>query len=212
MKKVEIEPNKIVDLEIPSPPKKAEELKRGAGRPKMYDPKFADLAGRLVAAGFTEKDLGYAFNCSKHTIGTWKDKYPEFKEACSNGKRREKNKLVAKALLSAVGYDYHTKKTRIIKDADGEVQKIEETSFDQHQPANERLLVFLLCNIDHQLGDDEWRSHKKLEIEQKNLNVQITGDIASEQIRKLAGKILNEPEQQKENQKERKQIECKQRD
>jgi len=162
-------------------------------RKKVYDPKYATLAGRLVAAGFEEKDLGYVFGCAKETIKSWKKRYPEFKDSCSEGKRREKKKLVAKALLSAVGYDYTTCKTRTIKDADGNVIKVEETKFDNHQAANDRLLVFLLCNIDNQLGDHEWVSKQKLEIEQnKNITLNITGKIASDQIKKLAGKLLEE--------------------
>lgn len=184
---------KIEDANLEIPPH--EPRKR---RAKVYDPKFAELAGRLVAAGFEEKDLGYVFGCAKQTIKSWKKRYPEFKDSCSEGKRREKKKLVAKALLSAVGYDYTTCKTRTIKDADGNVTKVEETKFDNHQAANDRLLVFLLCNIDHQLGDNEWISKQKLEIEQnKNVTLNITGDVAAEQISKLAGKLLEEGQERK---------------
>lgn len=179
---------KLEDANLEIPPH--EPKKR---RAKVYDPKFAELAGRLVAAGFEEKDLGYVFGCAKETIKSWKKRYPEFKDSCSEGKRREKKKLVAKALLSAVGYDYTTCKTRTIKDAEGNVTKVEETKFDNHQAANDRLLVFLLCNIDHQLGDNDWVSKQKLEIEQnKNVTLNITGEIASDQIRKIAGKLLKE--------------------
>lgn len=184
MKKINETDIKQIKLEIPPA------INRG--RKKIYRPELAKIAGRLVAAGFEEKDLGYAFGCSKHTIHTWKRKHPEFKDACSEGKRREKKKLVAQALLSAIGYDYNTCKTKTTKDKDGNVVKSEVTSFDNHQPSNDRLLMFLLCNIDHQLGDNEWASKQKLEIEQKNINVTITGEIASEQIQKLAGKLLSE--------------------
>ncbi|KKL56093.1 hypothetical protein LCGC14_2248840 [marine sediment metagenome] len=167
MKKVNETDIKDIKLEIPPA--------KNRGRKQIYRPEMAKIAGRLVAAGFEEKDLGYVFECSKYTIHHWKRRYPEFKDACSEGKRREKKRLVAQALLSAVGYDYHTCKTKITKDKEGKVVKSEETHFDNHQPSNDRLLVFLLCNIDNQLGDNEWHSKQKLEIEQKNINIQITG-------------------------------------
>jgi len=185
MKKINETDIKNIKLEIPP-------AKKNRGKPQIYKPDMAKIAGRLVAAGFEEKDLGYVFGCSKHTIHTWKKRYPEFKDACSEGKRREKKKLVAQALLSAIGYDYNTCKTKTIRDKEGNVIKSEVTSFDNHQPSNDRLLVFLLCNIDNQLGDNEWHSKQKLEIEQKNINVTITGEIASEQIQKLAGKLLTD--------------------
>ena len=163
-----------------------------------YKPENADIAGRLVAAGFTEKDLAFTFDVPYKAIESWKRNQPAFKAACLEGKQREKKKLVAKALYAAVGYDYETSKTRTIKDSDGNTTKIEETKFKSHQTANHNLLMFLLCNISHQLGDTEdekWQSKQKMEIEQnKNVNIQITGEIATEQIRKLAGRLLNEEE------------------
>jgi hypothetical protein len=98
--------------------------------------------------------------------------------------------------LAAVGYDYDTSKTRTIKDPEGNVIKVEETKFKSHQAANHNLLMFLLCNLSHQLGDteeDKWQSKQKMEIEQnKNVNIQITGEVASQQIRKLAGRLLGD--------------------
>ena len=183
---------KKIKLEIPP---------HTGGKNKLYKPEYANMAGRLVAAGFGEQDLGYTFNCAKGTIKTWKKRYPEFKAACIEGKRREVQKLVAKALYAAGGYDYTVHKAKTIRDKDGKITKTEETNIDTHQPANERLLVFLLANFSNQLGDNEWISTKKLEIEQKNISVQITGDAASLAIQKLAGGLLTK--------NQRKQIESK---
>jgi len=184
------------DIEIPveqlyqDMPKKKRKNLRGIAQ--IYDESFIEVAERLVAAGFTEKDLGYVFNCSHHTVADWKKRYPEFKRACEDGKRVMKRKMVARAMLNAVGYDYQTKKTRTIMDADGNVQKIEETKFDNKQAGNDRLLMFLLCNMDRQLGDNEWHSKQTLEVENKNLNITIDGKLASDSIRKLAGKLFDD--------------------
>lgn len=186
------------DYDLPRPPK-GNPQEVGKVYKKAYKPENADMAGRLVAAGFTEKDLAFTFDVPVRCIESWKRHQPAFKAACVDGKQREKRKLVAKALMSAVGYDYETSKTKTHMDEGGNVTKIEKTEFKSHQPANHNLLMFLLCNLSHQLGDteeDKWQSKQKMEIEQnKNVNIQITGEVATEQIRKLAGRLLDEKEE-----------------
>lgn len=185
----DVKGDKKIDLGLPNPPLNT--LQVGEHYKSLFKPEYIDVAERLVAAGFTEKDLAYTFNVSHGAVDSWKRNNPAFKAACEEGKRREKKRLVAKALLSAVGYDYETSKTKYHKDKAGEVLKSEVTEFKNHQPANHNLLMFLLCNIDHQLGDKEWFSKHKLEIDEtKNIKVTIDGKIASEQIQHLAGKIL----------------------
>jgi len=195
----------IKDYDLPNPPSTTD---KGKTYKELYKPENAEIAGRLVAAGFTEDDLAYTFNVKKRAVKTWKNSFPAFKAACIGGKQREKRKLVAKSLLAAVGYDYKTSKTKTHMDAEGNVVKIERTDFKSHQPPNHNLLMFLLCNMSHQLGDTEdekWQSKQKMEIEQnKNVNIQITGEVATEQIRKLAGRLLDEKEE-----RPKKQVECR---
>lgn len=163
------------------------------GKPIDYTPELNDVASRLVAAGFSEEDLGYTFGVQKWRIESWKKKYPLFRQACENGKEVEKRKLVAKGLQAAVGYEVTTSKRKITRDASGNITKDEETIFSNHVPENHNLLMFILCNISRQLGDNDWKSKNILEVEAKSLNVQITGQLATEQIQRLAGRILNEP-------------------
>lgn len=160
--------------------------------PLEYAEDFADIASRLVAAGFSEEDLGYIFAVPAWKIKSWKEKFPLFKMACMEGKVVEEKKLVAKGLLAAVGYETKTSKRKITRDENGNVSKDEETIFTNHVPPNHNLLMFILCNISRQLGNKDWQSKNVMEIENKSINLQITGEIASEQIRKLAGRILGE--------------------
>jgi len=158
-----------------------------------YKPEYAEIASRMVASDFTEDDLAYMLGISVQGIKAWKHAFPQFKTACTDGKHNQVKRLVAKSMLEAAGYDYKTKKTRIIKDAEGNITKTEETEFDNHQAANNNLLIFLLCNLSSQLGlgnEENWKSRQKLEIENKNLNVTITGELVGEQIERLAGRLL----------------------
>ena len=172
---------------------KSEMPKPVVSEPLEYAEDFADIASRLVAAGFSEEDLGYIFAVPKWKIQSWKEKFPLFKMACTEGKVVESKKLVAKGLLAAVGYETKTSKRKITRDENGNVSKDEETIFTNHVPPNHNLLMFILCNISRQLGNNNWKSKNILEVEAKSLNVQITGELASDQIRKLAGRILGEP-------------------
>jgi len=161
----------------------------------LYKPEYADMASRFVAAGFTVNDLAYAFGVPASCIATWKKYIPAFSNACTDGKRLEKCRLVAKALMSAVGYDYKSSKTKIHRDAEGNVVKIEETKFNNHQPPNHNLLMFLLTNLSYQLKDkpeEKWQGRQKIEVEDKKISVKIDGKLASDEIRDLAGRLLSE--------------------
>jgi len=163
---------------------------------ELYKDEYAEMTSRLVAAGFSEKDLAYTFGVPENCIKSWKRHIPQFKIALTDGKRREKCKLVAKALLAAVGYDYESSKTRIQKDPDGTILKIEETKFRNHQPPNHQLLMFLLTNLSYQLKDgpeEKWQGRQKVELEDnKKVSVKIDGKLASDEIRDLAGRLLTE--------------------
>jgi len=158
----------------------------------QYKPEYSEMASRFVAAGFTIEALSYLMGVSPSTIKNWKNKYPEFKAACTEGKQNVKRRLIAKGLLESMGYDYETSKTKTIEDAEGNLVKTETTTFKNKQPANHNLLMFILCNLDRQLGEDEWRSKHTLEVDNKTLNVTIDGEIVNDDIKRLAGKIFGE--------------------
>jgi len=158
----------------------------------QYKPEYAEMASRLIAAGFTRKSLGYLLGVCSDTIDNWRTKYPEFAAAYTEGKSGQLKRLIAKGLLEAAGYDYETSKTKTIHDAEGNLVKTETTTFKNKQPANHNLLMFILCNIDRQLGSDDWRSKHTLEVDNKTLNVTIDGKIVNEQIERLAGRIFSD--------------------
>ena len=165
------------------------------GRAKKFNEAFVDIAGRLVAAGFNEEELSYVFKCAPTTIKTWKQHYPTFKAACENGKRIIKRKLIASAIREAMGYQFETTKKHIVRDADGKTIKEDETVFTNRTPSNPQLIMFVLCNLARQLGDNDWASKHTMEMSDGGIRIKIEGKLESDRIAQLAGKLLKEAEQ-----------------
>lgn len=157
-----------------------------------YKPEYADIAMKLVAAGFTMKDLAYTFGVNIMTVIQWKKSHPEFKRACNEGSLIIKKQLVASGIKQAMGYDYESSKTTEKVDKYGE-PVIEKTTFIQHQTGNHNLLTFLLLNMARRDGTNDWVSPKQVvETEAKNISIKIDGKLASDAIDKLAGKLLED--------------------
>lgn len=155
-----------------------------------YRTEYADIACRLTAAYFTEQDVAYALGVSLSTIRSWKAKFSGFKAACEDGKRESKKRLVSRAMRQAIGYRYIEKNVKFVHDANGEVIKSETSEFHKEQPGSERMLVFLLMNLDRQLKDKEWENINKIEVdESKSVKITIDGKSAKEQIARLAGEL-----------------------
>lgn len=183
--------------------KKRGKLKKGA----KFDVDFLELATRLVASGMKESEVAYFLGCTERDVKGLKRKDKMFKKACEDGKDLALSYLIAQGLRAAAGYEYEEKNVKIkrkvikVKDEDGKVTEevlelpVEESTFTKFQPPNPNLLMFLVSNLSRQLGKDEeerWMSQHKIEVdEQKNVHIKISGDVASEQIERLAGAFLN---------------------
>jgi len=161
-------------------------------REKRFKNEFIEIASRLVAAGFSETELAWVFRCAPTTIKTWKARYPQFEAACEDGKRVIKRKLVAVAIREAMGYSYESSKRKIIRGADGVIIKDEETVFTNKTPVNPNILIFLLCNLARQLGDNDWASKHTMEMADGGVSIKIEGKLEGERIATLAGKLLQE--------------------
>jgi hypothetical protein len=176
------ETDRILHNDVPVP--------RGRKQPE-YCTDFADIACRLKAADFTDQDVAYALGVSLQTVQGWKRKHPGFKRACEDGRREQKKRIIAKAMKQALGYEFTDRNVKTIYDAKGNVIKREESEFQKHNPGNERLLVFLLTNIDRQLGDKDWLSIKNIEVEEtQNVKIVYGAKEARAQIEKLSGELL----------------------
>ena len=183
--------------------KKRSKLKKGV----KFDTEFLEIATRLVAAGMKESELAYFLGCTPRAIKGLKRRDKMFKQACDNGKDLALSYLLAQGIRAAAGYEYTEKNIKIKrklvtrKDDDGNATEeileypAEESTFVKHQPVNPNLLMFLVSNMSRQLGKPEaekWQSVHKVEVdENKNVNIKISGKIATQQIEALAGAFLN---------------------
>lgn len=157
-----------------------------------YD--YVQVAARLVAAGFTEVDLAYALDVKPRTIKSWKDRYPQFKKACSNGKVIAKSYLVSKGIRAACGYDYDeetwVERVTGVDDDGKEIREMVCTKrVHKYQKPDAGLLQFFLINM----CPEEYSNTKTINVNEtkKNLNLELSGTIESDQIREFAGKLLN---------------------
>ncbi len=159
--------------------------------------KYVEMAARLTAAGFSLKDIGYAFGMSARTISTWSEKHPQFKRALEEGRSVAKSHVVAKALKAACGYEYtetnekyYPSKTDTDDDGSPVMILKDRSVFNKHQAPNPKLIMWLLCNLD----PDTWKSeHKILVGKEETIHIKLDGKMASKQIEALAGKLMDSP-------------------
>lgn len=172
-------------------------LRKGA----KFNYDFVQVASRMVAAGMTEKDIGYVLGVKPTTISQWKQRYPEFKSATdseSSAKKIAVAYLVANGLRSATGYDFEEVdqvfENIVNPDYDPDDKDCKEKSTVRvlkketvklkHRPPDKDMLIFFLLNL-----SKEYHNIRSIQIDQtkKQINVSITGQLESGDIRKLAG-------------------------
>ena len=159
-----------------------------------YRSEYNEIASRLIGSGFSENDLAYTFDVPASAIKGWKRSFPSFKKACNDGKTGQLKRLAASGMREATGYDWMSEKTKTEYDADGNVVKVEKQDIPMHQAGNATLATFMMCNLSRQLklNDEEaYNAKQKVEVENRNLNINITAELIGEQIDMLAGKLLS---------------------
>jgi uncharacterized protein YjcR len=130
-----------------------------------------------------EKDLAYVLGVKPATIKQWKRRYDEFKTSCGSGKELAVKYLINNGLRAAMGYDYEEVETETSNGVEVKVKRKLK-----HQPPNTTLLIFFLLNL-----SDEFHNTKQVEVSEtkRNLTISVTGELESEQIRKLAGSAMD---------------------
>ncbi len=173
-------------------------LRRKLQKGAKYNYDFVQVASRMVAAGMTEKEIGFWLGVKPGTIKKWKQRYEEFKLATdskSSAKKIAGAYLVTSGLRAATGYDYEEVDQVGRINEDGEFIVTKETRKLKHKAVDKDLLIFFLINMAR--GSGEWSNVKSVEVTEKkqNLNINLTGVIESDTIRKLAGAALKQADE-----------------
>lgn len=162
---------------------------------KKVKPKWASdkhtlsTVKNLKSLGLTNEEMATIFGFKARQLGRLQENHPEFKQALVEGKANLHDRLVAKLVVAATGYDYD--ETRVKKDSKKKI--VETITTTRHQPPSASLLIFLMTN---QWGNptERWKGWKvqRDTLPSKSLVIKIDGKAESDKICKLAGKLFGE--------------------
>jgi hypothetical protein len=88
------------------------------GRPSLYKPEYAELAGEFCLMGATDATLAEYFEVTEQTINNWKIDHPDFFESIKAGKDVADAKVASALFKSATGGHVITE-DRLVSDGNG---------------------------------------------------------------------------------------------
>lgn len=140
-----------------------------------WDVRLAEVAAKLIAGGFTYKDIGVVLGVSESTVLGWTQKYESFVEAAKVGHEAANALTLGQMLRSAWGYDFTETDEKFIEIRDEAGESTGKTKVitvvkTRHQPPNAELLKFIALNR----MSGEFKDTKRIEIDE-NRRIQITG-------------------------------------
>lgn len=155
----------------------------------------------MTALGMTEKDIGLIIGVSGSTIAKWKQRYPQIKKAYDEAKQVCASHLVAQMVRAAIGYEYEEKEFTVVIDPETkEENRILKTVKIKHQKGEPALMTFLAKNLLPEQFND------RIQIDKRDVKLNLTGELAKEEIAGFAGKLLSIVDENKDK-PERKVIE-----
>lgn len=127
---------------------------------KVYEPRFAEMAGIMCRMGATLADLADVFGVSVRTVTNWGIAIPEFKKALDIGRKAADDAVERRLYERATGYSYQSEKIFLGKD--GEVMRVPIT---EHVPPDTTAMIFWLKNR----RPDEWRDRTEKKTEKRSI-------------------------------------------
>ena len=176
-----------------------------AGSPKInpkekkgFDTEYAEMAGKLVAAGANQKDLAFVFGTSEGVIREWKRDHKEFKNAINRGKELTLARLIGAGIQSAEGTTVETitvtEKHTVLEDGTiggltpGTVVDVKKET--KNLPPNEKMIQFLASTLSRQLKIDDWVSKQFTETKVSGeVKHKIDASMVAKQIAAQAGNL-----------------------
>lgn len=124
----------------------------------LYKTAYARQAEKLCELGATDLQLGDFFGVSKQTINTWKEKYPAFGAALTEGKAVADNAVVQSLFKRATGYERPAVKLFYDKE-----QGVVEAPYVERFAPDTTACIFWLKNR----RPDEWRDRRDVDVTSK---------------------------------------------
>jgi hypothetical protein len=130
-------------------------------RQSSYRPEYAVLAQRCcLAFGATDEQMAKFFNRDVATIERWRNKHPEFAEACKDGKMAADSEVVASLFQRAKGFSKVVEEVHKTKDG------VKVVEVEKYFPPDTVSMIFWLKNRQPTL----WRDKPDMEININHLN------------------------------------------
>lgn len=111
-----------------------------------FTKEFQDLAIKLAAKGYLDKEICEYCDLSIHTFYKWKQKNPDFADALMKAKHKINQKIEAQAYKRAMGYMVTETKTITAINEAGEEEVIRIEKSNKHIPSDTKILTMLLKN------------------------------------------------------------------
>lgn len=118
------------------------------GRPTRYTADHAQLARHIYETGTTDEDVAHILCVHPDTLRRWRERYPEFDEACRAGKQVADKRVLFSLYRRAIGYDYTETKAFMPLGAKEPVM----AQVTRHRPADVRAAIFWMRKRQR----DEW--------------------------------------------------------
>ena len=90
----------------PNPPPAVTLPTPGVGRPRVYDPDYAEVVRRLCLLGLDDDELATFFGVSKKVIFEWVDAHAEFRDARARAREWADAEVAESLYKRALGYSH----------------------------------------------------------------------------------------------------------
>ncbi|QHJ73718.1 transposase/terminase small subunit [Butyrivibrio virus Bo-Finn] len=143
-------------------------------RPSKYESQvkpYIDKIKKWVESGATNDEIADALGINTSTLCAYKNKYKEFSDAFTCGRKAVVCDIKAALLKKALGFQYEEKRQGIKPDKDGNEQTYTEI-YTKYCPPSETAAAMLLRNYDERFRDQD-AATARLKQQEQNLRKKI---------------------------------------
>ena len=144
-------------------PEFVEQASRPVGRPTKYQPEFVEQVYKLCLLGAVDLELASFFGICEKTLNIWKEIYPDFLQAMTDGKIKADAEVAYKLHGRAIGSEWEEEQAIKVKVGAHE-EKVEIVTVKRVAPPDTSAAIMWLTNRQRGL----WRNTQSLQQLDKN--------------------------------------------